>query len=235
MGNDPVSIEVLGKEVGKSTAQLYRWRADLIEAYPQFETPGELLDALGATGPLNVAQIAKVAIAWARRRSPRRCTVSRASERDAWCATAARGTGVLVRLCRSPALAGLLRDGRCRYSLCNRHAEQAFKVGGFGWRLEDLPPVAAHPTSMPTGVIEFARPDPLDEQYKQKLADEIAARASCGTCPTWCSRSPFRVTVKAARASSRVKKKRGSVMTVVREMSQATWRSRRRSSAGRAG
>ena len=58
-GNDPVSIEVLGKEVGKSTAQLYRWRADLIEAYPQFETPGELLDALGAAGPLNVAQIAK--------------------------------------------------------------------------------------------------------------------------------------------------------------------------------
>jgi len=58
-GNDPASIEVLGKEVGKSTAQLYRWRADLIEAYPQFDTPGELLDALGATGPLNVAQIAK--------------------------------------------------------------------------------------------------------------------------------------------------------------------------------
>ena len=25
-------------------------------------------------------------------------------------------------------------------------------------------------------MIEFARPDPLDEQYKQRLADDIAAR-----------------------------------------------------------
>jgi len=60
--------------------------------------------------------------------------------------------------------------------LCNRHAQQAFKVGGFGWRLEELPPVFAHSTSLPAGVIEFARPDPLDEQYKQRLADDIAAR-----------------------------------------------------------
>jgi hypothetical protein len=60
--------------------------------------------------------------------------------------------------------------------LCNRHAEQAFNVGGFGWELAKLPPVAAHSTSLPTGVVEFARPDPLDEQYKQRLADDIAAR-----------------------------------------------------------
>lgn len=58
---------------------------------------------------------------------------------------------------------------------CNRHAQQAFKVGGFGWRLEDLPPVVANPTSIDRGVVEFARPDPIDEQYKRQLANEIRA------------------------------------------------------------
>lgn len=91
--------------------------------------------------------------------------------------------------------------------LCARHAQQAFKVGGFGWRLEDLPPVSAHSTSLPAGVVEFARPDPLDDQYKKKLADEIAARVLRDLSDVVLTLAVTR-TAKTRRASTATKKRR---------------------------
>lgn len=57
---DPVNMEELADAVGRSRASLFRWQADYREAFPEFDTPGELLDAIGAKGPLNVRALGSV-------------------------------------------------------------------------------------------------------------------------------------------------------------------------------
>jgi hypothetical protein len=45
-GTDPVIGEV-PELSGRSLATAYRWLADFRDAFPQYSTPGELLDAVG--------------------------------------------------------------------------------------------------------------------------------------------------------------------------------------------
>jgi hypothetical protein len=59
---DPENMEELADALGRHRASLYRWRQDYREVFPEFDTPGELLDAIGATGPLNVRALGKVTV-----------------------------------------------------------------------------------------------------------------------------------------------------------------------------
>ena len=46
-GNDPARIDDLADAIGKNRATVFRWQSDFREAFPEWSTPRDLLDALG--------------------------------------------------------------------------------------------------------------------------------------------------------------------------------------------
>jgi hypothetical protein len=62
-GDDPRSIEELAAEIGKSNAQVYRWQQDFRQAFPDWRTPGDLLDHYGLATALTVRQVGLLGVA----------------------------------------------------------------------------------------------------------------------------------------------------------------------------
>jgi hypothetical protein len=46
-GDDPVNVEALADEIGSDRSTVFRWQESFREAFPEWSTPRDLLDAAG--------------------------------------------------------------------------------------------------------------------------------------------------------------------------------------------
>lgn len=61
------TVEMVAEDLGVSRATVFRWQQDFREAFPEFSTPGDLLDALAAAGVIRRDEVAlpKAVTTWA--------------------------------------------------------------------------------------------------------------------------------------------------------------------------
>jgi hypothetical protein len=61
-GRTPENLDELADSIGRDRATVYRWQSFFREAFPQWATPQELLDAAGVEGPMTVPQVAELPV-----------------------------------------------------------------------------------------------------------------------------------------------------------------------------
>lgn len=59
---DPETIDELAEEMERSRATVFRWQADFRVAFPEYSTPGDLLDAMHVQRSVSARQAGKLAL-----------------------------------------------------------------------------------------------------------------------------------------------------------------------------
>lgn len=59
---DPESIDELATEIERERTTVFRWQADFRRAFPEFSTPGDLLDAVNVQRTVSARQAGRLVL-----------------------------------------------------------------------------------------------------------------------------------------------------------------------------